>query len=67
MDNAPRAYNLVELTAGPWRGIVHRTEIMTDAEAQRRNATMSGVVMRWETRDTRDDLNEYEWNRLRQQ
>lgn len=46
-------YNLVELTSGPWRGEVRRSEMMTDEEAKRSNAKMSGTVIEWRKADKR--------------
>lgn len=40
-------FNLIELTDGPWKGTVRRSEVMTDAEAKRRNSAMSGRVIEW--------------------
>lgn len=51
---ARKPYNLVEQTEGPWKGIVHRTEEMTEAEAHERNARMSGVVLLWISKATMD-------------
>ena len=41
-------FNLIEKTAGPWHGMVLRSEEMTAEEAQQRNAKMSGLVIAWE-------------------
>lgn len=39
-------FNLVEKTAGPWRGKVWRSEEMTAEEAESRNGKIE--VMKWE-------------------
>ena len=49
-----KKYLLVELTAGPWFGQVHRSEEMTEEEARERNALMSGQVIGWHPAETYD-------------
>lgn len=41
-------YNLVEMSHNSHRGEILRAELMTEIEADRRNAAMSGTVIEWQ-------------------
>ena len=48
ISRAPKhRYSLIELTACPQKGATIRQETMTDIEAKRRNAQMSGTIVEW--------------------
>jgi len=38
-------FDLIEMTEGPWKGEIHRSEQMTDEECERRNSRME--VIQW--------------------